>query len=176
MLHKDELRWSAVQDSLRALLACLCFAALRCSLFLSSMWCTLFTWQLPLHCFFLSALSLFLMMCSIELVVLYCCSHSFRALWWRCVCGLVLVMVVLFTSLRRAGSFQRQVGTFCPRTLFRALSYLSMIFFTCFHGSETLGVPGGMFKIFPVGDVSIIGRILLNLASLHEGWIGNDCR
>lgn len=30
---------------------------------------------------FFSLHSLFLMMCSIELVVLYCCSHSFRALW-----------------------------------------------------------------------------------------------
>lgn len=99
------------------------------------------------------------------------------------VCGLVLVMVVLFTSLRRAGFFQRQVGTLYPRTLFRALAYLSPIAIAFFYllswvssRHETLLGPGGMFKIFPLGDLSIIGRIFVNLDFLHEGTIGNDCR
>lgn len=56
--------------------------------------------------FSLCTLSLFLMMCSIELgcIVLLFTLISCTVVK-VCVCGLVLVMVVLFTSLRRAGFF-----------------------------------------------------------------------
>lgn len=114
MQHKDELWWSAVRNGLRAAsLACRCFGASQC-LFLSSLSRTLFTWQSPLHCFYLSAHSF-----SLSDDVLNragCIVLLFHAHLMHCgevVCGLVLV--VFHFSERGLLFPQRQAGTSRPR-------------------------------------------------------------
>ncbi|KAL1468594.1 hypothetical protein MTO96_041391 [Rhipicephalus appendiculatus] len=89
MQHNDELWWSAVKGKLRASLACLCFEALQC-LFCPA--CRAPCSRGSRHCTVLSLCTLFLMMCSIELVVLYCCFTLFFVHCGGVVCGLVLVV------------------------------------------------------------------------------------